>query len=125
VAVADFNGDGHLDLAVANEGTHDVSVLLGNGDGSFQAANNFPAELEGSVPVSLAVADFDGDGHLDLAVMFPGGVRMLSGNGDGSFQTPPVSYVAGVYPGAIAVGDFNGDGLPDLAVANSGGGINR
>src|SRR5439155_566200 len=71
VAVGDFNGDGHLDLAVANVGTDpsftdgSVSVLLGNGDGSFQTARNFPA---GRNPSSVAVADFDGDGHADLAV---------------------------------------------------------
>src|SRR5207302_8630941 len=63
VAVGDFNGDGHLDLAVASGGG--VSVLLGNGDGSFQTARNFPA---GTGPQSVAVGDFDGDGHLDLAV---------------------------------------------------------
>ena len=64
VAVGDFNGDGALDLAVAN-GFNDVSVLLGNGDGSFQAARNFGA---GSNPISVALGDFNGDGALDLAV---------------------------------------------------------
>ena len=63
VAVGDFNGDGKPDLAVANYGN--VSVLLGNGDGSFQAAQNFVA---GSAPQSVAVGDFNGDGTPDLAV---------------------------------------------------------
>src|SRR5260370_34807429 len=65
VAVGDFNGDGALDLAVTNFGSGDVSVFLGNGDGSFQAARNFQA---GGNPRSVAVGDFNGDGRLDLAV---------------------------------------------------------
>jgi hypothetical protein len=64
VAVGDFNGDGVLDLAVANVFSN-VSVLLGNGDGTFQAAQNFGA---GGGPFSVAVGDFNGDGVLDLAV---------------------------------------------------------
>jgi hypothetical protein len=65
LAVGDFNGDGVQDLAVANNGSNNVSVLLGNGDGSFQAAQNFGV---GSSPWSLAVGDFNGDGKPDLAV---------------------------------------------------------
>jgi hypothetical protein len=116
VAVGDFNGDGLLDLAVANVGTNSVSVLRGNGDGSFQAARSFAA---GSSPRSVAVADFNGDGLLDLVVAGAGGVRVLLGNGDGTFQTTNFSYVAGDNPWSVAVGDVNGDGWPDLAVANA------
>ncbi len=65
VAVGDFNGDGRPDLAVANFGSNSVSVLLGNGNGTFQAAQNFTT---GSNPASVAVGDFNGDGRLDLAV---------------------------------------------------------
>ena len=65
VAVGDFNGDGKPDLAVANYRSNNVSVLLGNGDGSFQAAQDFGA---GSHPYSVAVGDFNGDGKPDLAV---------------------------------------------------------
>src|SRR5215467_7993313 len=65
VAVGDFNGDGTPDLAVANIGSNNVSVLLGNGDGSFQAAQDFGA---GIWPISVAVGDFNGDGKPDLAV---------------------------------------------------------
>jgi hypothetical protein len=75
----------------------------------------------GSLPEAVAVGDFNGDGVLDLAVVFSGGVHVLVGNGDGTFQpiwTTGVSYIAGSYPYSIAVGDFNGDGWPDLAVAN-------
>jgi hypothetical protein len=96
-----------------------VSVLLGNGDGTFQAARNYAA---GSFPFSMAVGDFNGDGRLDLAVAGAGGVRVLLGNGDGSFLNTNISYVAGTNPSSVAVGDFNGDGSPDLAVANVGSG---
>jgi hypothetical protein len=118
VAVGDFNGDGHLDVAVANEvSSGTVSVLLGNGDGTFQAARGFAA---GIYPASVAVGDFNGDGLPDLAVTGGGAVRVLLGNGDGSFLTSPLSYIAGSGPVSVAVGDLNGDGLADLAVANSG-----
>ena len=126
VAVGDFNGDGAQDLAVANFGVCDlsgcddgnVSVLLGNGDGSFQAARSFGA---GIAPGSVAVGDFNGDGKFDLAVANSGSnnVSVLLGNGDGSFQAPQ-NFGAGRSPVSVAVGDFNGDGVQDLAVANSG-----
>jgi len=64
--VGDFNGDGKLDIAAANAQSDDVSVLLGNGDGTFQAALNFAV---GSGPGSVAVGDFNGDGKLDVAVV--------------------------------------------------------
>src|SRR5712692_2560768 len=85
VAAGDFNGDGILDLAVANYASRNVSLLLGNGDGTFQAAQNFDA---GSGPTSVAAGDFNGDGILDLAVAdFPSNkVSVLLGNGDGTFQ---------------------------------------
>jgi hypothetical protein len=124
VAVADFNGDGILDLAVNNQYSNDVSVLLGKGDGTFQAAVNYdvgPSVIPVGIGMNLAVKDFNGDGIPDLAVVLPGagGVRVLLGNGDGTFQTSPISYLAGVGPLACAIADFNGDGLPDLAVADS------
>jgi hypothetical protein len=120
VAAGDFNGDGVPDLAVANAGSYpytdgSVSVLLGNGDGTFRAAVSYAA---GTAPTSVAVGDFNGDGLLDLAVADAGGVRVLLGNGDGTFRTTPISYVSGVSPNSVAVADFNGDGWPDLAVAN-------
>jgi hypothetical protein len=124
VAVGDFNGDGIPDLAVANAASNNVSVLLGNGDGTFQAPRNFPA---GSGPRSVAVGDFNGDGILDLAVVgydqyyhhYDETVRVLLGNGDGSFQAPR-TFNAGSGPLSVAIGDFNGDGVQDLAVANWG-----
>ncbi len=117
VAVGDFNGDGTLDLAVADranyEGTPGVSVLLGTGNGTFQPARTFAA---GAFPIAVAVGDFNGDGIQDLAVAGGGGTRVLLGTGNGTFQTTNVSYVTGD-SAAVAVGDFNGDGLPDLAAA--------
>ena len=121
VAVGDFNGDGVQDLAVANVNSANVSVLLGNGDGTFQVAVNFGA---GGRPRSVAVADFNGDGVQDLAVANDGSnnVSVLLGNGDGTFQEA-VNFGAGIFPVSVAVGDFNGDGRPDLAVANDFFGI--
>ena len=120
-AVGDFNGDGKLDLAVANGGSNDVSVFLGNGDGTFQPALDYVtnSDLQSVVPSSVAVGDFNRDGHLDLAVANPGGLSVLLGKGDGTFE-PFVSYAAGSTPYWVAVGDFNRDGKLDLAVANEG-----
>ena len=116
VELRDLNGDSKLDVVVASEyvsssGTNgSVGVLLGNGDGTFQAVviTSTPTPLGGVR--SLALADFDGDGKLDLAL---GGNFLLLGNGDGTFQTPIVLGAGGT---GIAVGDFNCDGRPDLAV---------
>ena len=117
VAVGDFNRDGKLDLVVANNYSNNVSVLLGNGDGSFHAAVNY-----GGTPnaASLAIADFNGDGKLDLVVTNPPGsdVAVLLGNGDGTFQSAK-TYSTGYEP-SLAVGDLNADGKLDLAIANIG-----
>jgi hypothetical protein len=116
VAVADFNGDGHPDLVLANNTTPGtVSVLLGNGDGTFQAAQSYAA---GANPVSVAVGDFNGDGHSDVVVAnYAGTVSLLLGNGDGTFQAVQ-TIVALSAGGQVVVGDFNGDGHPDLAVTS-------
>jgi hypothetical protein len=115
-AVGDFNGDGKLDLAVANQGSNNVSVLLGNGDGTFRAAVSYGT---GQFPYSVAVGDFNRDGKLDLAVanFDSNSVSVLLGNGDGTFRAA-VSYGTGSGPHSVAVGDFNRDGKLDLAVAN-------
>jgi hypothetical protein len=90
-------------------------VLLGNGDGTFQPAQNFAS---GS-PFSVAVGDFNGDGKPDLALANPASssVSVLPGNGDGTFQAAQ-NFGVGTYPRSVVVGDFNGDGKPDLATAN-------
>jgi hypothetical protein len=115
VAVGDFNGDGHPDIAMANQGGS-LSVLLGNGNGTFQTQVTYAT---GGSPYGVAVGDFNGDGKLDLAVTnnTSGTVSIYLGNGDGTFQSQ-VTYAAGPTPRAIAVGDFNGDGVPDLAVTD-------
>src|SRR5205823_13039200 len=116
VAVGDINRDGVPDLAVANSGSSDVSVLLGNGDGTFQAARAFA--VAGTTAAAVAVADLDGDGRPDLAVAHAGVVSVLLGNGDGTFQAARAFATAGTSPHSITVADLNGDGRPDLAVAN-------
>ena len=118
VVVGDFNGDGKPDLAVANTGGTNVSILLGNGDGTFGTTANFNA---GGSPVAMAIGDFNGDGYTDLALVNSGApaISILIGNGDGTFRTP-VSYAAGTGAAAVAVADFNGDGIADLATANGG-----
>jgi hypothetical protein len=125
LAVSDFNADGNLDLAVANAGSGNVTVLLGNGSGGFAASGGSPFTT-GTLPTAVVVGDFNGDGYPDLAVANEGSannVMVLLGNGHGSFQPEPSSpFTAGVNPQSMAVGNFNGDGKTDLAVANSGGG---
>src|ERR1035438_4838981 len=117
VAVGDFNQDGKPDLAVANRNNDTVSILLGNGKGTFLRVVNHPA---GPSPNAVVVGDFNGDGRLDLAVANegPNTISILLGNGDGTFK-PPASYAAIVDSGFLAVGDFNGDGKPDLIVGGS------
>lgn len=133
VAVADFNGDGKLDIAVADYGNPSagdnggVSILLGNGDGTFQPAISVNA---GKNPISIGVGDFNNDGKKDLVVADfgdrttggIGSVSVLLGNGDGTFQTP-VTLSAGNEPFALAVGDFDSDGKPDFAVSDFNGGV--
>ncbi len=109
----DFNGDGILDVATTNGNT--ISVLLGNGDGSFSQKDDQPTSAQTNV--ALITADFNGDGKLDLAVIDSTNVVSIwLGNGDGTFQAPVDSTGRG--DGAVAA-DFNGDGRMDLAVTNS------
>ena len=118
VAVGDFNGDGKLDLAVANQTSNNVSILLGDGTGNFTLASS-PGV--GASPSWVAVGDFNGDGKLDLAVanQTSNNVSILLGDGTGNFTgaSPPAT---GQWPSSVAIGDFNGDGKLDLAVANWG-----
>jgi hypothetical protein len=115
VTAGDFNGDGKLDLVVANSSRLDV--LLGNGDGTFRTTFSTPLPTR-----VVKAADFNGDGKLDLVVVNDqtNSVDVLLGNGDGTFR-PPVHSEAGLRPDLLAVGDFNGDGLPDLVTATDRG----
>jgi hypothetical protein len=128
LAAADFNGDGTLDLVVAHGGDASgngsvVSVLLGNGDGTFQDPTIIPVPRN---PFSIAVGDFNGDGIPDIVtagvgnLFSPGTVSVLLGHGDGTFAAPVV-YQVGLDPAAVIVGDFRGDGIRDIVVANSFG----
>ena len=114
-AVGDFNGDGKLDLAVANVLSNTVSILLGDGRGNFTLASS-PAVA--GFPVSVAVGDFNGDGKLDLAVADgQNTISILLGDGTGNF-TLAYSPAVGSGPESVVAGDFNGDGKLDLAVAS-------
>ncbi|HUI84292.1 MAG TPA: VCBS repeat-containing protein, partial [Candidatus Binatia bacterium] len=118
VVVADFNGDGKPDLAVAEESSGAAGILLGNGDGTFQPVVNYAT---GVSPWSIAAGDFNGDGKLDLvtANLVSNNVSVLLGNGNGTFQSA-LNYSAGINPSSLAIGDFNHDGKADLAVADMG-----
>jgi hypothetical protein len=134
IVVADFNGDGELDVAVANNcgpdpqgdcgSPGDVSVLLGNGDGTFTTA---PSPAAGPLPQAITAGDFNGDGQIDLAVSdclgecFGGQVTILLGKGNGTFTATATSPPTGSVPNSIAAADLNGDGILDLVVANGCG----
>ncbi len=117
VIVADVNGDSKLDLVTANSaigvGTSNISVLLGNGNGTFQNAVNYPASASGG---QVRATDFNKDGYLDLVTSdtVNDRISLLFGNGNGTFQAP-VNYPAGHQSQFMAIGDYNGDGVLDLA----------
>ena len=119
VAAADFNSDAKLDLVVANQGGNgNLSMLRGNGDGTFQAAADLGGAPPGSGgPCSAATGDFNQDGKVDLAVAWRG-FAVLLGNGDGTFQSTTAYATGAGSPHCVAVADFNGDGNVDVAVAN-------
>src|SRR5438094_118418 len=118
LVTGDFNRDHKLDLAVPNPNSNNVSILLGNGDGTFRPSVEYSV---GQSPVRAAVGDFNRDGKLDLVVAnnVSNNVSVLLGNGDGSFRTA-VEYSAGENPTAVAVGDFNRDGKLDAVVTDGG-----
>jgi hypothetical protein len=142
IASADFNGDGHLDLAVVNAQQNTVAIFLGSGSGTFSPGPQSPFTvnggfLSGSVPTAIAVADLNGDGRPDLAITnvpinpltviggaitghIGGAVAVLLGNADGSFTGGGnASTGSGAdLPSSVAIADFNGDGKRDLAIAN-------
>jgi type II secretory pathway component GspD/PulD (secretin) len=116
VTTGSFNGDASLDVAVVNHGANTVSILLGNGDGTFGGHTDFAT---GVAPVAVVAADFDKDGRQDLAVanQTDNTVSILRGNGDGTFAAH-TDIPVGTGPVALVTADFNKDGNPDLAVLN-------
>jgi len=132
LAVADVNNDGNLDLLVVNECGHTsgcrqgtVSVLLGNGDGTFQAQQSY---FVGIFPLEVAVADFNGDGNPDLVLDLPcgtdsncvsnGGVGVLLGNGDGTFQSVVNYSATGSDTARVGTGIFGKSNTPDIVALN-------
>jgi len=127
VAIGRFNADGHLDIATANSFDDDgtVSILLGNGDGTFQPAHTFAVV---GAPFGIAAGRIDADRNDDLVVSASdtGEVVILHGNGDGTFQTDDIddryALVAGEVgptPGGLVLQDLDGDGDADIAVVDS------
>jgi hypothetical protein len=130
IATADLNGDGNLDLVVFGKDplTEDwgYSVLLGNGDGSFQSPVFYPQDVAtGSNFYSIVIADFNNDGKPDIAASLGGGASdnqslvVLLGNGNGTFSSPTYFFDGGA--SSIVSADFNGDGKQDIAAAGSAG----
>src|SRR5215469_4030112 len=120
VVIADFNGDGIPDLGVPMYSANYVSILLGNGDGTFGPV--LQATVPGSIVMvsNMVTGDFNGDGIPDLAVLndFQGpAFYILLGNGDGTFTVDATNPPISGYPSDFATGDFNGDGKTDLAEA--------
>jgi uncharacterized protein (TIGR03437 family) len=118
IAAGDFNGDGIPDLATANHDDNNVTVLLGNGSGSFAATGS--AIAVGTSPASVIAGDFNADGVQDLAVgdASSSDVTVLLGTGSGHFTPASGSpFATSGNAGAFVAGDFNGDGITDLAAA--------
>jgi len=121
MAAGDVNGDGRVDLVVANLDDDSVSVLIGTGTGTFQ----LPISLATvpSRPSSVAVGDFDGDGHKDIAVVTSFHLSVFPGTGSGGFGDRidfPAEDHTLIEPSLLTVDDFNGDGRSDIALVNPG-----
>jgi len=115
MAVGDFNGDGRLDTAVTQSPGNQLTIMLGNGNGTFLARESYQT---GSSPIAISTGDVNSDGRVDLLTLDGGGSGSLSvllGNGDGTFQARRSFSTVNAF-GSVTVGDFNGDGKPDALV---------
>jgi hypothetical protein len=121
MVTGDFNNDNQLDIVVANYGTSNIAILLGYNDGSFRIKSVYEMGYD-SIPTSLAVADFNSDNQLDIAVVNYGTstLAILLADGNGTFVMHQYSTGNGSYPCSVAVGDFNRDNRIDIAIANYG-----
>jgi DNA-binding beta-propeller fold protein YncE len=124
VAAGDLTGNGIPDLVTANNDDGTVSVLLGNGDGTFRSPLTLFVGPNGGRPDGVAVADVNGDGKLDIISsnddgISPSTVSVFLGNGDGTFQAP-ATFTVGTSPRNVVVADLNGDGSPDIVTADYG-----
>ena len=120
MTASDFNSDGNLDLAIVNQTTRDVSILLGNGNGTFTQATGSPLAT-GQLPVAIATGDLNNDSHADLVVVnqTDNSLSVLLGNGDGTFTAAINSPLAtGQAPTAVTIADFNADGNSDIAATD-------
>jgi Ca2+-binding RTX toxin-like protein/methionine-rich copper-binding protein CopC len=120
VSAGDFNGDGKIDLAVANHGSNTISVLLRNAANTeFDTKIDYPT---GTGPSSVSVGDFNNDGKLDLAVAHydSNAVSVLLRNAANNGFETKIDYPTGINPYEVSVGDFNNDGKVDLVVGNTG-----
>lgn len=119
IAAFDFNNDGHLDVAVVDYWNNYLRVLLGNGNGSFSIQRSYYTGRNG-YSFGIGVADFNGDGHQDIAVSnnYRRNIGIFLGHGDGTFEEQVPSFTGGYYyPYFFTVGDLNGDQRPDVAIA--------
>jgi DNA-binding CsgD family transcriptional regulator len=116
IAIGDFDGDGLLDIVLADQLRHRVTVLLAQPDGSWRPGGSYPA----AGPTALAVGDFNRDGIADVAVGNAGGnnVAIMLGVGDGRLRL--ATTIACERPACVAAQDVNGDGLLDLVVVEGG-----
>jgi hypothetical protein len=115
IAAADFDGDGKMDLIIADSYSNDVTELLGNGNGTFKRGQNWAA---GEAPHVVVVGDFNHNGVPDVATLNQlGTVNVFLGNKNGSFKAAR-DAINNIQPLSVAAGDFNGDGIVDLAVGN-------